>query len=259
VSRQQTGDLRWPGTQAVYLPCTGNGSPTCAQLAARKPLAELAGDASEIYLCAFSAGGQVVKRWLPDDRVRGVYLADATYTRWESKGRPFADPSLVQWLLKAATDPTHRAVFTSSSSPNKSLPNGSQTLEALALAVETAGGAWNHQPAAPRRFGDVELPEVRSWSYGGAFLLDLGRSVPHEQHATKIAPLLFSRLFIPVQSPAEASATSPPRVAAPHATQAWVPTAIAVTAALFGVGVAVTALTRRRPPPQHQTKTREIR
>jgi hypothetical protein len=142
------------------------------------------------------------------------------------------DESLVEWVVKCAKDPSFRCVFTASSSPNKDLPNGAQTLTAIADAAEARGVGWTK--AAPgagvgAQVGGVdvllpngdavhapglELTQARIWSAGGAVLIDLGSAFSHEQHATKLARLLWSRLFVAQAGKAgEASPTATPPVA----------------------------------------------
>lgn len=198
VNHTQNGDLRWPGTEAVYVTCTGDGSggtPRCAEQATARPMSSVAGDASEIYGGAFSAGGQYWERVLTDDRIRGLYLADGTYSMWNASGKRPEIATMknrIDFAVKAAGDSRFRAVYTSSSSPNGTSPSGSQTLEALADEVSKR---------APLKVGERSFViagknvTAKSWEAGGVLLLDFGSAFTHTQMTTVVAPALWPVLF----------------------------------------------------------------
>ncbi|WP_437601921.1 hypothetical protein WMF28_09945 [Sorangium sp. So ce590] len=93
MSAAQVAGAELAGVPVVHRTCTGDGSPSCSQIAdswldgdgrrlpgCRRALRLPAGP---LVLTAFSAGGHIVKRLLADPRdraeVAAVVLADATY------------------------------------------------------------------------------------------------------------------------------------------------------------------------------------
>lgn len=200
VNHAQNDDLRWPGTEAVYVTCTGDGSggtPRCSEQATARPLSSVVGDASEIYGAAFSAGGQYWERVLTDPRIRGLYLADGTYSMWDASGK---EPELatsknrIDFAVKAAGDPSYRAVYTASSSPNKTSPSGSRTLQAIAAEVgkRVPGLEYNEREkltVAGKTF------EAKTWRKSGLLLADFGDAFTHTQMVTVAAPDFWRQAF----------------------------------------------------------------
>ncbi|WP_438026360.1 hypothetical protein [Sorangium sp. So ce233] len=206
VSAAQVAGAELAGVPVVHRTCTGDGSPSCSQIAdgwldgegrrlpgCRRALRLPAGP---LVLAAFSAGGHIVKRLLanPRDRaeVAAVVLADATYTtEWTDRAQALAAPigSLVDYAAEAAGG-ARLFVATASSAPNKQHPTGAQTLAAVARElgsrVRVEEGALAGLPAPERR-----------WKGGGVHLLDYGARYSHAGHATELAPKVWAALVRP--------------------------------------------------------------
>lgn len=206
AARAQVTGAELAGVPVVHLPCTGDGSPSCSQIAdsyldgdgRRLPGLRRALRLPEgpLVLAAFSAGGHIVRRVLADARDRaelaGVVLADATYTtEWtdQAQGRAAPIRSFVDYALEALGG-GRLFVATASSAPNKHHPTGAQTLAAIARElgsdVSTELGALSGLPA----------PE-HAWRGGGVHLFDYGARFGHAAHATELAPKVWGALVRP--------------------------------------------------------------
>jgi hypothetical protein len=204
VDLSQVVGAELPGVRSVNLPCTGDGTPSCGQIAdawaaggRRLPALRRALRLPEgpLVLAAYSAGGHAVKRVLssPEDRrdVVGVSLADATYTTsWEDERRRLAAPigPFVDYAAEAL-DGSRLFVATASAAPNKAHPTGAESLDAVRRGVERAGARW-----AP---GRAPLGAERSWFSGGVRLLDFGSRHKHGEHATVLAPAIWRAMVQP--------------------------------------------------------------
>lgn len=100
-------------------------------------------DVDNIYYGAYSAGGSLVKRLLmhPKDRakVRGVMLADATY----SSGGTSPNPTPIEGFTRYALDAMRGGkmlVATVSNSPNMRYGSGSEVLAATRKEIERRSG-----------------------------------------------------------------------------------------------------------------------
>lgn len=207
----QVPDATLPGIAARAVTCKGDGSPSCAQIAeswtdgsGRKlpnALRQLGLTEADLplYLGAFSAGGSAVKRLLLDSRdrapVSAVHLADATYTDWAKPGQPLPPEGFVRFALDALAG-NKLFVATASSSPNGSLPSGSQTLASMKAEIELRSGAplveGGTLPGLPVQ------PE-RLWrSPGGTVILaDYAGRISHGDHANKLAGPVWVHLVQP--------------------------------------------------------------
>ncbi|WP_437316694.1 hypothetical protein [Sorangium sp. So ce385] len=206
VSRTQVTGAELAGVPVVHLPCTGDGSPSCSQIAdsyldgdgrrlpgLRRALRLPAGP---LVLAAFSAGGHIVRRVLTDPRDRaelaGVVLADATYTtEWadQAQGRAAPIRSFVDYAMESLGG-GRLFVATASSAPNKHHPTGAQTLAAIAREL---GG---HVIPEVGAFASLPAPD-RGWRGGGVHLFDYGARFGHAAHATELAPKVWGALVRP--------------------------------------------------------------
>ena len=245
-----------PGAALASLPCKGDGSPSCGQIAnamvdaegRRLPNLLRSGliipepgppiDSEDPDLClgAFSAGGSLVKRVCLSaaDRaaIRVVALADATYAGWLPNGQPEAPEGFVLYALDALTGP-HLVVATASSSPNGQHPNGSQVLEAIKNEVERRSGLAFEEGG---ELVGVDPQPARVWHLGGVVLADYQGLVTHGQHATVLAPQIWQNVIAPWLAgetrpgPRETAPAPPPE-------DPWWPNALALLVAA-GAGYA---------------------
>lgn len=178
---------------ASYVTCTGDGKPSCAQMAESdgRDLGKLAArlripDGEPLILRAFSAGGHAWKRYLDNDssraRVAAVTLADAVFETSE-----IAAPGFVKFGVEAATG-GKLFVATGSTGAN-STGTGAHYVGVLQAAIEQATG---------RKFEPVDVPGLgRGMRLGGNYFFDLGSQYSHGEHATKVAPIVWSALVEP--------------------------------------------------------------
>jgi hypothetical protein len=209
VNLSQVKGATVPGARAYALPCTGNGDPSCVEIADDFADAEgrrlphlfqqmgISNQNEDLIFGAFSAGGSMVKRLLLHEadrqQVRAVLLADATYTDWVTPAQPLAPEGFVLFCLDAIVD---RKLFvaTASSSPNKSLPTGSQTLAAIRKEVERRSGREFASFVLP---GGIEPAPAEAWRLGNVILADFKSKITHTEHATKLAAPMWQRFLLP--------------------------------------------------------------
>ncbi len=202
VNLMQVPGATVPGAVILNVQCTGDGTPNCAQMvdvnASGRSLWSVVKDLKpddEVFIGAFSAGGSVAKRVVlsPEDiaQTRAVMLADATYTSWASSGVPLPPEGFVLFGLAAITGP-HFFVATSSSFPNKDLPSGSQTLDAIRKEIERRSG----QTFEPITVPGISPQPVSAWKLGNNVFLDYQTTIPHADHA-KMAPQLWQSVLQP--------------------------------------------------------------
>lgn len=258
VNLQQVSGVAAPNTQSINITCTGDGSPSCAEIAegftdasGRKLPSLLVSkgqsSSSVATIGAFSAGGSIAKRLAlhPSDRgqIQAMLLSDATYTDWKAPGQPNPPEGFVLYGLSSIMDP-HLFVATASSSPNKNLPNGSQTLESIKNEIERRSGL-QFAESDPNTFPTDPKPE-RVWKLGAVIFADYGSRASHGEHATKLAPQVWKNVLepwlarVPIPTPVPAPAHK-------HGSQ----TKAALTVAAFLAGVvlgyvAVSKWNRRR-------------
>ncbi len=201
VSPQQVSGTGLAGVPSFFLPCKGNSSPTCRQLAAGwrsegrvlpRLRQELGLPPGRVFVAAFSAGGSAVKELLehPADRAElaGVHLADATYTTdLDAQGRPLPIGVFATFGRDVLARGDQLFVVTASSNPNPSTerpgvvnPSAAATLAATRAAI-ASDARWSRRP--PKGLP----PPGASWSRGRVLLLDYGSSVSHQEHATQLA------------------------------------------------------------------------
>jgi hypothetical protein len=202
------------GATPRFVTCTGDGSdgqPTCGARAdawkdtsgrrlpglLRKLEIEEEG-IRRLYLGAFSAGGQCVRRLAmsAEDRakIHGVLLSDATYTiEWldQKKGTTKPIEGYLRFALDCLSD-GRLFLATASSAPNKAYPSGSQSLDGLRLGIEAAaGGAFEDAAGDPIWQG--LKPPARAWRLRNVIFADFGAAYKHGEHATVLAPILWPR------------------------------------------------------------------
>jgi len=216
VNRSQWKIQDPPGLPIHEVTCTGDGHPSCGQIAdawkdaqgrripnMRKALKLPPG---RLLLRAFSAGGHIVRRLAehPEDRrdIAGVLLADGTYTTaWADQKRGIAAP--IESLVALARDAAAGEllfVSTASATPNPSVehpgtiyPSGAQTQRAI--VAELAKDLSATHPELPGLSAQVSLfgaPEA------GAWFLDFGSAYAHGEHVSRLAQPVWAALVEPV-------------------------------------------------------------
>lgn len=226
VNGQQTGDLRWPGTDVGrYLTCTGDGAPSCGQIAEANRdaqgrilpglLRRMKVVDGDVYGAAFSAGGHVWRRVLasPADRaaLRGLMLCDATYTtdRGPDKQALPID-AFVAYAREAHAD-GRPFVATASDWPNKDHPTGAETLWAIVDELARGGATLTDArelfPAGAQR-------AVR---WGSVAMADYGLQYRHDEHPSRLAGEVVARVLPelgrPVVVDLPIATSSPPKPA----------------------------------------------
>jgi hypothetical protein len=221
-------------------------------------------EGTDLYLGAFSAGGQTWKQVLvhPDDRaaIRVVALADGTYELAGTDGQPASSSSLVDYAAEAATSGAQFFLATASSNPNNvggvAQPSGSDTLARIASDLEERlGRALTQQSWIPGE-GLDDLHPARVWLAGpdprapNVVLADFGSTFTHPEHATVLAPRLWPALIQPwvdarsdvAAPPADEATGGPTADGAPAAAPGDAPSNDGSDLVRFGVGVAALAL-----------------
>jgi hypothetical protein len=209
VNLAQVGASVIPGAPAAAVTCTGDGSPSCSQIAeswsgagGRKLPSLLAQKGlpagSVIAAAAFSAGGSILKRLCLNQADRTqlavVHSADADYESSRGAGgQPIPTEGYVLYAIEALTDPDKLFVATASSNPNKTYGSGIEVLASTRREIERrtgrrfeTGGVFpgvTPQPAKLYRLGNVWMAEYPT--------------IPHGQHATLLAPQVWQGLILP--------------------------------------------------------------
>lgn len=197
-----------------FVTCTGDGSdgtPTCGARAdawkdpAGRRLPALfqklkidESGVSRLYLGAFSAGGQCIKRIAlsAEDRskIHAILLSDATYTiEWLDQKKGTTKP--IEGFLKFALDCLSDGrlfLATASSSPNKAYPSGSQSLDGLRRGIEAASGS-TFEDAANDPIWQGLKPPASAVRLRNVIFADFGTAYKHGEHATVLAPILWPR------------------------------------------------------------------
>lgn len=178
------------GQTVKVLSCTGNAipPPLCAALAegGLDAALERAGlETERVSLAGFSAGGSFMKRVLENPAARArvpmVYGADAAYMT------DAIPAGFVAYGVEAVADPGKLMVFSASSYPNKNYPNGAETLKAIKAEIERRTG----RAFGPSSFVWPLEPE-EAWSLGNVHFASYGKRITHGEHATLLAPKMFS-------------------------------------------------------------------
>lgn len=244
VNFAQVGSAFRPGSAKVNVTCTGDGSPSCADIAesARSSLDRIlpsllsahgADPSSPVLLGAFSAGGSIAKRicMSPADRsqIQALYLADASYTTDRAPG---GGPSFIEGYVRFALDcldGPKTMVATASASPNKSWGSGIDVLKATRLEIERRSGrAFESVASLPGS------PSTPSWAgrLGGVWFGEY-EAVPHGEQATVLAPAIWPAIV----NAASAVSAPPSPVVNGSATKLWLATAFAAGAAIGYLGM----------------------
>lgn len=185
---------------ASFVTCTGDGNPTCGQMADARggslrslaaELGILVDPAPRLVLRAFSAGGSAVKRYLDNDDSRSlvlaVTLADGTYET--SSG--YVSPGFLKYGVESAGG-GKLFVATASSAPNKTYGSGEQVLANLQAAIERQTGQ-TFQRVTVEGLGD-------GWRLGGCWFFPVGSAYQHAEHATRLAPIVWTQIVLPFLS-----------------------------------------------------------
>lgn len=213
INASQAKGATVPGAQRHFFTCTGDGSlpPRCTEYAtfqgsrilpsllSRVGLREdMVGD---IYLGAFSAGGQLWKRVLdiPEDRarIRGVMLHDAAYEIGSQKSPNFVE-GYVKFGLDALKDPNKFMLMTASITPNTPRPgeyyqSGADTMRATIAEIERrSGSALTEGGTMP---GATPRPS-RLWSNGKNIFLAQYDEAGHMGLAAN-APVFWEQVLQP--------------------------------------------------------------
>lgn len=197
-----------------FVTCTGDGSdgrPTCAARAEAwkdasgrrlpglfKWLNIKPGEVTQLYLGAFSAGGQSIKRIAlhATDRamLTGVLLSDGTYTtEWLDQKKGIAKP--IEGFLRYAVDCISDGrlfLATASSTPNKNYPSGAQSLDGIRRGIESELRCTLDDAMADPIWKGLK-PPVRAWRKRNVIFADFGAAYKHNEHATRLAPILWPR------------------------------------------------------------------
>lgn len=208
INLKQVEGASIAGVPSFVQSCTGDGNPSCGQIAdawkdaegRRLPAMRRALKLPDgpLVLAGFSAGGHLIRRVLEDPRDRAeilaVYLADATYTTaWRDKAKGLAAPiEAVATYAREAGPAGHLLLATASSAPNKNYPNGAQVLIATALE---AGASVVRQRAIEGQA--LEPQPERMFAMPGAIFLDFGGKYSHERHATTLSRQVWERYLRP--------------------------------------------------------------
>lgn len=235
VNAQQVKGAEIPGAMLHFIPCTGDGKPTCGDLAAgwknadgrilpgllahlKMPSPLPAGD--ELWAGAFSAGGQVWKRVMLDasDRaeITGALMADGGYEAgWadeKNKIAPFVE-SFVLYALDAIAD-GRVFVWTASNTANVSTlhpgtvyPAGDQVQDATRAEIERRSGltfedVTDRQELWP--WGAHLRAPAHVWRLRNVIFADYGGAYKHPEHATMIAPEVWQSIPAIIASGAQA-------------------------------------------------------
>lgn len=237
VSAAQIGRAVLPGAELHFIQCTGDGHPTCGQMAEAWKGADgrvlpgllehakiTLGAGDELWAGAFSAGGQIWKRAMlqPEDRaqITGALMADAGYEAgWVEKNKvaPFVE-GFVLYALDCLGD-GRLFVWTASGTPNPSVqhpgevyPAGDQVLDATRAEIERRSGQtfeditsmqerwpWGAQLRAP----------THVWRLRNVVLADYGTVYKHPEHATLVAPEVWTAIPAILASGPEPESSSP--------------------------------------------------
>jgi hypothetical protein len=208
-----------------FVTCTGDGSdgqPTCGARADAwkdasgrrlpglfKRLKIKPDEVTQLYLGAFSAGGQAIKRIAlhAEDRamLTGVLLSDGTYTtEWLDQKNGIAKP--IEGFLRYAVDCISDGrlfLATASSAPNKNYPSGAQSLDGIRRGIESELSCTLDDAMADPIWEGLK-PPVRAWRKLNVIFADFGAAYKHAEHATRLAPILWPRAL------ASAAETCPP-------------------------------------------------
>lgn len=189
--------VQQPGASLVQ--CTGDGSPNCGDLAEQRGrdldalAAHLGIDDPWLVLRAFSAGGSAVKRYLAREQSRARVLAVTLHDAVYEASRGVVAPGFLAFAREAAGG-DRLLVATVSSAPNGDRGSGSESLDALRAEIEReTGRAFEPLSVLP----GVDLEPVRAWRLGGVLFADYGSRLSHAEHATRLAPLVWSGLVEP--------------------------------------------------------------
>lgn len=211
------GSYQMPGTKGLgaikFVVCTGDGTGGSAQCRSfADSWADAAGrrvpgmlrmlklpDEGDVFLAAFSAGGQIWKRVFasPADRarVRGVILADAMYSSGGTPANPEPIAGFVDYAIDVMRDPRKIFVATASANPNKSYGSGMEVMDATRRAIEQRAGV-TFRPAGKLPLKEQPARALVSPS-GNVLFLDYGMSGGgHGSHPGR-APEIWDNIILP--------------------------------------------------------------
>lgn len=199
-----------PGAKVTNVGCLGDRAPNCVYIAdglkdaegRRMPglLRRLKIDpasVSDIFIGAFSAGGALAKRLLlhPADRamVKAVMLSDATYTGWDKEHRPVPAEGFVAYGVEVVQGAPRMLVATASTSPNKSYPNGVESM--LAVRDEIARRTGQRYEQVAGQWAGIDPPPVAAWRLGNTMFADYQMKIGHAH--PKIAGQVWQSFLLP--------------------------------------------------------------
>jgi hypothetical protein len=203
--------------------CTGDGSPSCSQIAdswldangRRLPaLLQQKGLAQDSVIvgAAFSAGGSILKRLCLSDadrqQLRVCHSADASYEATGGPDGPAPVEGYIRYAQEALTDPTKLFVATASANPNKTFGSGIQVLNATRLELQRRAGIVLQQVAT---MPGLEGVPCTVFTLGGAWFAECP-TIPHGEHATKLAPKIWQALILPWLAGTPSAPPGPPSV-----------------------------------------------
>lgn len=153
----------------------------------------------EVFIGSFSAGHGAVKKFCmsPDDRrlIQGIALADSTYCSWPNKVPQFSE-GYVRYCVDAVRGPRlFVATASASVDPAGNTPAGDQCMMAIKAEVEKRTGVQFR--ASPNWPAGINPQPVAVWQAGNCIFADYGSKLQHPQHATILAPQVWSQLVTP--------------------------------------------------------------
>ena len=254
VNFAQLGPYVTVGDGKISVPCTGDGSPSCADLAEGflapdgTRLASLLASRGvpsdeSVAVGAFSAGGSLAKRLCLSSfdraQIRVLYCADAMYTTDRGVGGgPAPIDGFVLYAVDAIVGASDKIfVATASASPNKAFGSGIEVMRATRAEIERrVGQSFSEVPTLPGS------PVAPSWAgrLGDVWFAEY-EDVPHGEHATQLAGPIWRDLIRPsvVGVPVAVAASSE------SSAGTWVAVGLGVVA---GWGVASAFRPRHRRP-----------
>lgn len=223
VNAQQIGGGVLPGAEAHFITCTGDGKPTCGEMAEAwkdsdgrilpgllKAAKASPAPGDQLWAGAFSAGGQIWKRAMLNEQDRagiaGAIMSDAGYeAAWVDEKAKIA-PAVEGFTLYAldALKDGRLFVWTASGTANVSVqhpgtvyPAGDQVQDATRTEIERRSGQTfedvTNKPDLWPWGAHLRAP-VKVWRLRNVILADYGMVYKHSEHATTIAPEVWKSI-----------------------------------------------------------------
>lgn len=207
VNLTQVAGATIPGAPALNVTCTGDGSPSCLQIAeswvdsAGRRLPTLLRskglpEDTPVAAAAFSAGGSILKRLCLSAADRAqmpvVHSADASYEAVAGQ-RPFVE-GYVLYALEALHDPSKLFVATASAGANKNFGSGIEIITSTRKEIERRSG---QQFQLGGVLQGVTPQPTALWRLGERVWIAEYPDISHGQQATLLAPQIWKGLILP--------------------------------------------------------------